>query len=756
MKNIIVCEKPSVAKTIASYLGTFNKHINKGVGYLENDQWVITWCFGHLVTLCYPEDYDEAMKAWSLDTLPFLPNEYKYRTITNTKEQFDIIKNIYHRSDIDTLYYCPDPAREGVLIQYLVRKLAGLNSNITEKMMWIDSITESEVLRALKEAKPVSNYDNIRDAGLARSIEDYAFGINFSRALSKQFEKTTGGRQPIAVGRVMTCVLGMVVEREREIDAFVPTDFYKINTKLNGTDIALGWKATKTNSIYNKIEPYLYNESGFKNRAFAANFMNGLGSNQIVESKEIKTEKRNAPLLFNLAELQATCSRLFKISPAKTLETIQNLYEKKLLTYPRTDARVLSEAIADEIDKNLRVITHLSNKELSNAASYILSNELYKGIKNTRYVDDSKIEDHYAIIPANESITALSSCDELEQKVFELIVRRFLSIFLPAAEYEKTSIVTKDDKRGEQFYLSGSVLIEPGYLKVAGIPQSKDSLPSELKSIKEGDKYSCTYEIIDGKTQPPKHYTTGSIILAMENAGNLIEDEVLREQIKGSGIGTSATRAATLDKLVNNKYLNLATKTQVLSVAPYGDVVYEIVKSTIPDLLNPKMTAEWEHGLSLIVNGSMPQSKYLQKLNEYITHYVGIIKKTEPSPVVEQASKKIPETAKKATGPKKDNIQTYLNVPFEDKDTVKALGAWFDVTKKAWYVPKNGDVSKFQKWLPNGKITKTMATLKKIWLKVPYDNKDEVKSLGARWDNDKKQWYALSTNPNIETLKQWR
>lgn len=759
MKNIIICEKPSVAKTIASYLGahlgTFSKHTNKGVGYLENDQWVITWCFGHLVTLCYPEDYDEAMKTWSLDTLPFLPNEYKYRTITNTREQFDIIKNIYHRSDIDTLYYCPDPAREGVLIQYLVRKLAGLNSNITEKMMWIDSITESEVLRALKEAKPVSNYDNIRDAGLARSIEDYALGINFSRALSKRFEKTIGGQQPVVVGRVMTCVLGMVVEREREIENFVPTDFYKINTKLNGTDVVLGWKATKTNPIYNKIEPYLYNESGFKNRSLAANFMNGLGSNQIVESKEIKTEKRNAPLLFNLAELQATCSRLFKISPAKTLEIIQNLYEKKLLTYPRTDARVLSEAIADEIDKNLRMITHLSNKELSDAASYILSKELYKGIKNTRYVDDSKIEDHYAIIPANESITALSSCDELEQKVFELIVRRFLSIFLPAAEYEKTSIVTKDDKRGERFYLSGSVLIEPGYLKVAGIPQSKDSLPNELKSIKKGDKYSCTYEIIDGKTQPPKHYTTGSIILAMENAGNLIEDESLREQIKGSGIGTSATRAATLDKLVNNKYLNLATKTQVLSVAPYGDVVYEIVKSTIPDLLNPKMTAEWERGLSLIANGSMSQSKYLQKLNEYITHYVDVIKKTKPNSVVEQVSKKIPKT-KKTAGPKKDNIQTYLDVPFEDKDKVKTLGAWFDATKKAWYVPKNGDISKFQKWLPNGKVTKTMATPQKIWLKVPYDNKDEAKNLGARWDSDKKQWYVLSTNPNIETLKQWR
>ncbi len=755
MKNIIICEKPSVAKTIAGYLGTFDKHVNKGVGYLENDEWIITWCFGHLVTLCYPEDYDPDLKTWSLDTLPFLPQEYKYRPINDTKDQFDIIQTIYHRSDVDTLYYCPDPAREGVLIQYLVRKMAGLNDSINERMMWIDSITESEVKRALKEARPVDEYNDIRDAGVARSIEDYAFGINFSRGLSKRFERTTGGKCPVAVGRVMTCVLGMVVDREREIENFVPTNFYKINTTLNGADLTLGWKATESNPIYEKIAPFLYNDSGFKNKEMATKFASGLGKNQIVELKEVKREKKSAPLLFNLAEIQATCSRMFKISPGETLTIIQKLYERKLLTYPRTDARVLSEAIADEIDYNIRGLCNLSDANLSGAANYILRNSLYKGIKKTRYVDDSKIEDHYAIIPTGESLSALSSVSDLERSVYDLVVKRFLSIFLPAAEYEKTSIVTKDDERGERFYVSGSTLVDPGYLKVAGIPQSKDGLPDSVKELKQGDVFACVYDVAEGKTQPPKHYTTGSMILAMENAGNLIEDEALREQIKGSGIGTSATRAATLDKLVNNGYLKLSAKTQVLSVAPFGDVVYEIVKSTIPDLLNPKMTAEWERGLTLVADGKMPQDKYIHKLNEYINHYIDVIKRTEPNQIVAELAKKLPERPGKKKSPAKENIQTYLNVPYEDKDEVKALGAWFDMSKKMWYVPKNGDVSKFTKWLPNGKITTTAKAPKKMWLNVPFDDKDEAKKLGARWDGDKKQWYALSNSPNIDALKKW-
>ncbi len=752
MKNIIICEKPSVARTIASYLGDFTRFTDKGIGYMENDDWVITWCFGHLVTLCYPEDYDPSLKEWNLDDLPFLPETYKYRAIQDTIEQFEIIKTIYHRNDIKTLYYCPDPAREGVTIQWYVRMLAGIAPGIEEKMIYIDSITRDEVAKGIRNAKPASDYRNIRDAGVCRGIEDFAFGINFSRALSKQFEPATGGRAPIAVGRVMTCVLGMVVDREREIEAFVPTDFYKINANATiGGNVTLGWKADKTSAIYQKIEPYLYNETGFKTKEIAESFVSGLAPEQIVDSIETKIEKKYAPLLFNLAELQATCSRQFKISPAETLKIIQDLYEKKLLTYPRTDARVLSTAIAEEIDTNIRGLQNYSG-DIAKAAGLIMTNNAYVGIENTKYVDDSKISDHYAIIPTGENIGELAGMDDLYVAIYELVAKRFLSIFMPPAQYEKVSLQTHDAARGEKFSVSGSTLIKPGYLYVAGIPDSSGGLPEQVKNLKTGDKFPCTYAVSEGQTQPPKHYTTGSMILAMENAGNLIEEEELREQIKSCGIGTSATRAATLDKLVKNEYLKLSPKTQVLSVAPFGDVVYEAVKQTIPSMLNPKMTANWEKGLSKVADGSLKQEEYMDQLNKFIVYYVDVIKKTEPNNLVREVAKKCP--AKKSSHfDASKYAAAYLNVPFEDKDQVKALGARWDNDRKCWYAPKGADLSKFTNWMGDGKVP---SQVKKAWLDVPFDDKDEAKSMGARWDKDKKRWYVLSNNPRLKEFAKWK
>ncbi len=748
MKNIIICEKPSVARTIASYLGTFNKHANKGIGYLENEEWVITWCFGHLVTLCYPEEYDQSLKAWSLDTLPFLPSEYKYRPIADTIEQFKVIKEIYHRDDIDTLYYCPDPAREGVLIQYLVRNMAGINPNIKEKMMWIDSITETEVKKAIHNAKDVHEYDNLRDAGVVRSIEDYAFGINFSRGLSKRYEKITQGRLTVSVGRVMTCVLAMVTERERKIKDFVSTPFYKINSNLQNSNLTLGWKANKETPVYKKIEPVLYSETGFKTEKVAKSFVKGLGNNQVVTKKETKKEKHFAPLLFNLSEIQATCSKMFKIDPKETLQIIQDLYEKRMVTYPRTDARVLSSAIANEIDRNIRGLLYFDIDNISNIANEILDNKAYVNIENTRYVNDEKIEDHYAIIPTGECLNTFDSLDELSQKIFMLIVKRFLAIFLEPACYDKTIIETKDDKRNECFYYSNLIQTDLGYLKIYEDNNTNTENKIVIKNINVGDIIPCTYEIIEGKTTPPKHYTTGSIILAMENAGSFIEDEELREQIKSSGIGTSATRAATLDKLINNKYLGINKKTQVLSTMPAGEVVYEIVKETVPELLNPKMTAEWERGLSLISDGKIGKDKYLNKLNSYITYYIDLIKRKAPNTAISTLVADVPITKKKIS------IQTYINVPYDDKDEAKRLGAFFDMNSKMWYVPEGRDVNKFTKWLSNGKITKTVP--KKVYLNVSYDDKNKVKSLGARWDKDKKKWYTYSNNNNFEELSRFK
>lgn len=754
MKNIIITEKPSVARTIASYLGSFTNHSNKGVGYLENDEWIITWCFGHLVTLCYPQDYDESLKTWSFDTLPFLPENYKYRVIENTKSQFEVIRDIYHRDDVDTLYYCPDPAREGVTIQHYVRMLAGIKPGIKELVIWIDSQTKDEVLKGIKNAKPVSFYKNLTASGVCRGKEDYAIGINISRALTLRFREIWNAKEPIAAGRVMTCVLGMVVDREREISNFVATNYYKITSTIGQDDnkITLTWKPNPKAKIYEKIAPYLYNDTGFLDKDKASKFINGLGSNLIIDKVETKEEKKYAPLLYNLAELQASASKSFKFSPKQTLEIAQKLYEKRLLTYPRTDARVLSSAIAKEIDNNIKALTGLLDKDLSNAASNIIKHGTYKTVSNSKYVDDSKISDHYAIIPTGEGLSQIDSLDDSEKAIFYMVVRRFLSIFMPPAVYKKVSIEAHDDLKGEQFTVSGQTLIKPGYLVVAGIPDSKDKLTINENEFALGNSYKSVYDIAQSATTPPKHYTTGSLILAMENAGKLIEDEDLREQIKGCGVGTSATRAEIIDKLINIAYLNVSKKTQVLSVAPFGDFVYEVTKSTVPSMLDPKMTAEWEKGLNLVADGTISEAQYMKKLNAFVGINVEKIKTATIPDEAKRLAAGMPKSdSNKPSKVSKDAILTYINVPFDDKDEAKTLGARFDMNKKCWYVPVGGDISKFSKWM-NG--TKNVTSIRKVWLDVPFDDKDEAKKAGARWDKDKKSWYVFS-NQMCDELKKW-
>ena len=752
MKNIIITEKPSVAKTIAGYLGSFTNKSDKGVGYLENDNWIITWCFGHLVTLCYPQDYDSSLKSWSFDTLPFLPKNYKYRVIENTRAQFEVIRELYHRNDVSTLYYCPDPAREGVTIQYYVRMLAGLNENIKERVIWIDSQTRDEVYKGIKNAKPVSYYNELTASGICRGKEDFAIGINLSRALTLKFKDYWSGREAIAAGRVMTCVLGMVVRREREIKDFVATDYYRITTTINvnGKELTLTWKPNPDSKIYEKIKPFLYNDSGFINKKMATNFVSGLGKNQVIESISRREEKKNAPLLFNLAELQASVSRMLRLSPKETLEITQKLYEKKLLTYPRTDAKVLSSAIADEIENNIKGLTAIDS-EIGSFAEQVLKNGSYKHIDDTKYVDDSKISDHYAIIPTGE-VSQLSSLSSDELAVYELVVRRFLSIFYPPAVYKKISIVSHDDLRNEYFTTSGSTLISPGYLAVTGIPESSDKLLISEKDIEDGGSYNCEYDINNTSTQPPKHYTTGSLILAMENAGRLIEEEELREQIKTCGIGTSATRADIIDKLINIGYLYVSKKTQVLSVSPFGDFVYESVNVTVPSMLNPELTAQWEKGLNMVAKGEISEEDYMKKLNLFVAKNVEIIKNCDIPEEIKKMSENLPKSEKpKVAKVNKKDVLTYLNVPFDDKDEAKRAGARFDGDKKCWYAPAGSDISKFSKWLPDGK---TSLSVKKILLDVPYDAKDEVKKAGARWDPDKKSWYIMSNQMN-STFKQY-
>ena len=665
-KALYIAEKPSVAQEFAKALKINGQRRD---GYLESQDSVVTWCVGHLVTMSYPEKYDIKYKRWSLDTLPFLPREFKYEVIPGVQKQFEIVKGLLNREDVDTIYVCTDSGREGEYIYRLVAQMAGVHGK-KEKRVWIDSQTEEEIMRGIREAKDLSAYDNLSASAYLRAKEDYLMGINFSRVLTLRYGNSVSNYlntkyQAISVGRVMTCVLGMVVRREREIRAFVKTPFYRVlsSIALEGENFEGEWRAVEGSRYFQT--PYLYKENGFKEKAYAEKLIQELLVSQplqcTVEKIERKKENRNPPLLFNLAELQNVCSKLFKISPDETLKIVQELYEKKLVTYPRTDARVLSTAAAKEIYKN---ISGLRNYEhTAEIAQHIIEQGNYKNLAKTRYVNDKQITDHYAIVPTGQGLNALRSVSLTAQRVYETIVRRFVCIFYPPAVYQKISLVTKI--QNESFFSSFKVLLDEGYLKVAtnsfakrkaadamsggnragaagnegseeedpdtgknGGNKADDSaedmacdtrLLAALQNLKKGDILSVdSLSIKEGETSPPKRYNSGSMILAMENAGQLIEDEELRAQIKSCGIGTSATRAEILKKLCNIKYLALNKKTQVITPTLLGEMIFDVVNCSIRQLLNPELTASWEKGLNYVAEVSITEQEYMDKLEHFV------------------------------------------------------------------------------------------------------------------------------------------
>ena len=628
-KSLIITEKPSVARDFARVLGVNGNQ----KGFIENETYVISWCFGHLVEMAYPEVYDEKYKKWKLEDLPFLPEDYKYGVVESAKDQYKIVNSLLHREDIDTVYWAGDSGKEGQTIEENIRNYGGVRQGMKELRVWIDSQTDDEIRRGINEARPMSDYALLGKSGIMRTIEDYSLGINFSRALSVKYGKmindaaATSSYTAIAIGRVMTCVLGMVVNREREIRNFVETPFYRIVGSFSDAGFNAEWKAVQGSKYFES--PLLYKENGFKKEESARELIDSLsGKKAVIDKIENGKTTKRAPLLFNLAELQSECSKIFKISPAQALDVAQELYEKKLTTYPRTDARVLTTAVAKEITKNLRGLQNF--EEQAGNVKHILENGLYKGLEKTSYTDDSKVTDHYAIIPTGQT-GAINSLSPLSKSIYSLICKRFLSIFFPPAEYKtvKVQIGIEDEK----FFASAKLLTKPGYLSVAGIPSPKDNgenadgdevMSKEdfiafVDKAKEGDEITVKgMEIKEGKTSPPKRYTSGNLILAMENAGNLIEDEELREQIKKSGIGTSATRGEIIDKLVRIKYLNQNNKTQIISPEKLGEMIYEVVNLSVPSLLNPEMTASWEKGLEGIVNGTVDFGEYRSKLEDYI------------------------------------------------------------------------------------------------------------------------------------------
>ena len=622
-KSVFIAEKPSVAQEFAKAL---KLNTRRQDGFLEADNAIVTWCVGHLVTMSYPEVYDEKYKRWSLETLPFIPKDFKYEVIANVEKQFRIVSNILNRADVETIYVCTDSGREGEYIYRLVEQMAGVKGKM-RKRVWIDSQTEEEILRGIREAKDLEEYDNLSASAYLRAKEDYLMGINFSRLLTLKYGNTLStfmhtDRTVLSVGRVMTCVLGMIVRREREIRDFVKTPFYRVlsTIQLGEKSFEGEWKSIKGSRYFESFD--LYKENGFKKKEKAEELIAYLSEEQplkcIVASVEKKIEKKAPPLLYNLAELQNECSKRFKISPDETLKIVQELYEKKLVTYPRTDARVLSTAVAKEISKNLNGLA-----KYDMAKPYlqdILQFGTHKGLEKTKYVNDKQITDHYAIIPTGQGLSALASVSPTAKQVYDTIVRRFLSIFYPAAVYHKMSITTK--MREESFFSNFKVLAEEGYLKVVGVGNETEvdvGLFELLKTVQKGSVLPVQeLAVKEGETTPPKRYNSGSIILAMENAGQLIEDEELRAQIKGSGIGTSATRAEILKKLIHIKYLSLNGKTQIITPTLLGEMVFDVVENSIRSLLNPELTASWEKGLTYVAEGQITSEEYMVKLENFI------------------------------------------------------------------------------------------------------------------------------------------
>ncbi|MDE6917330.1 MAG: topoisomerase C-terminal repeat-containing protein [Lachnospiraceae bacterium] len=670
-KKLIITEKPSVAQDYAKVFQVSGKHN----GYIENAAYVITWCVGHLVEMVYPEEYDIRYKKWMLQDLPFLPEKYKYGVIKNVKQQYDIVHALLQREDIDTVYWAGDSGKEGQTIEENIRNYGGVRKGMQELRVWIDSQTETEIRRGMAQAKPMSAYENLGKSGIMRSIEDYAMGINFSRVMSVKYGRllndaaATKGYTAIAIGRVMTCVLGMVVNREREIRNFQETAFYRVVGDFTDANLEAEWKAVEGSLYFESTK--LYKENGFKEKEDAEALITSFaGKEAVVKTLEKGISKKKAPLLFNLAELQAECAKRFKISPDQTLQVAQDLYEKKLTTYPRTDARVLTTAVAKEIDKTLAPLKGYTPTQ--QFTSHILTKKLYANITKTQYTDDSKVTDHYAIIPTGQ-LTELAKLTPLQSKVFDLIVRRFLSIFYPPAEYQTLKLVIGIEK--ESLFASAKVLKVLGYLEVLGRtledadedenvsdaqPKANGSAQTKTDNskkllalaatLKQGDVLAVNgFEVRESRTTPPKRYTSGSMILAMENAGQLIEDEELRAQIKGSGIGTSATRAEIIKKLIRIGYLNLNQKTQVITPQNFGEMVYEVVAMTVPALLNPKMTASWEKGLDGITNGTVDVNDYRAKLEDFIRRETIQIRDRD---LTDQLAAKIsPFTGKGAKGP---------------------------------------------------------------------------------------------------------
>ncbi|MCD8238697.1 MAG: DNA topoisomerase III [Clostridiales bacterium] len=581
MKSLIIAEKPSVGRDIAKVIGC----TGKGEGFLFNENYIVSWAFGHLVTLYDPEDYDESLKRWKRETLPIIPQEIKLKAVKDGKKQLNVLKKLMNDKEVDRLICATDAGREGELIfRYIY---AFLKCKKPFSRLWISSMTDKAIKDGFSALKDGSEYNNLYLSAKCRSEADWLVGINASRAFTLKYNVL------LSIGRVQTPTLAIICQRQKEIDAFVPQDYYEVTADFgtySGLYINNNETKIKTIDEANQIIKETQGKEGF------------------VKSVKNEEKKQAPPLLYDLTELQRDANSKFGFTAQKTLSLAQALYEKrKMITYPRTDSRHLSDDMIPKITATLKQLSMTEN--YGDASSYVLS--LPKLPVNKRIIDNSKVTDHHAIIPTDGSLRPhLLSPDEF--KVFDLVARRFMQVFYPSYVYSTTSIITEVNSHA--FITKGTTVINPGWTALNVTGTKKEKKEDILPNVKEGDPETAQKVTKKKKqTKPPSPYTEAALLSAMENAGRFVEDEVLKEQLKENGLGTPATRAGIIERLITVKYITRKGKSLIPT-----EKGMKLIEVCPKELKSPETTGRWEKGLVSVSKGKMTPDRFMESIKRYV------------------------------------------------------------------------------------------------------------------------------------------
>ncbi|WP_438314401.1 DNA topoisomerase 3 [Candidatus Caldatribacterium sp. SIUC1] len=604
-KKLVITEKPSVARDIARALGKFTDHRE----YLENAEYIITWAVGHLVGLAEPEDYDDRFRKWDLELLPIIPEVFKLKPLEKTEKRLEVIKMLSEREDTDALVNACDAGREGELIFRYIYEFLGLKKPVFR--LWLSSMTKEAIQEAFARLRPASEYELLAQAAKCRSEGDWLVGINGSRAFTSRYKIL------LSVGRVQTPTLAILVHREREIQNFRPTPYFEVFARFRYGDLTYvgKWRGGEDDRLFDKDEA----------EKVVAGVLGKRG--KVEEFSEHKTQEAH-PLLYDLTELQRDANKLFGYSAQRTLDIAQRLYEHyKLITYPRTDSRYLSEDLLGQVERSVAMLTRCGFAEFARDLP------LREALRDRRVFDRSKVTDHHAIIPTGEEIR-WEALKEGERKVLDLIVRRFLAVFHPPAVWMHRTIRTRVE--GETFLSKARVLAEPGWRVL--YPREEEEFLPVVPRGEEVDVVEAWNE--EKETKAPPRYTEAALLAAMEGAGRFVEDEELREILKESGIGTPATRAAIIERLIEVGYVEREGKT--LIPTPKGMELVSLVESIpIPELASPQLTGEWEKKLNLIQKGQFTRELFMEGIKSLTWEIVAKVKAQNLEDVREAKSRMV-------------------------------------------------------------------------------------------------------------------